>query len=173
MLLRKFSLVALVALAIGGFNTLTASDANAQASDTQSANINAQINNPIVLNWVQDMDFGEAAPSTVATTVIIAADGTVSGDAIGKAGTPQEARFSISGLPTQTYAVTLPAVPVVLSDGGTNNMNVTGFIHDASGTLPAVGAQPEGFGVGATLNIGADQAAGSYAGSFNVTVAYN
>lgn len=170
MLFRKFSLIALVAMAIGGFSTLTASDANAQATDTTSANINAVINNPIELLWVQDMDFGEAAPSTGATTVTIAADGTVGGDAIGKAGSPQEARFSVSGLAGQTYAIDLPTVPETLTSGAGDTMTVSGFVSDADGVATALAKE---FGVGATLNIGAEQAAGSYSGSFNVTVSYN
>jgi hypothetical protein len=173
MLLRKFSIIALVAMAIGGFTALASSDASAQASDTGSANINATINNPIVLNWVQDMDFGEAAPSTGATTVILAADGTVTGTAIGKAGAPQEARFSVSGLPTQTYAVALPDDVTVTLAGPGDPMTVTGFSHDATGTLTSAATQPDEFGVGATLNINAEQLAGSYSGSFDVTVNYN
>jgi hypothetical protein len=170
MLFRKFFLIALVAMAIGGFSTLTASNANAQATSMKSANISALINNPIELLWVQDLDFGEAAPSTAATTVSISAAGVVGGDAIGKAGAPQEARFSVSGLAGQAYTIDLPTVPETLTSGGGDTMTVSGFVSDADGVATALAKE---FGVGATLNIGADQAAGSYSGSFDVTVSYN
>ena len=173
MFLRKFYVLAVLAVAVTGFG---ASDASAQATDTKSANINALINNPIALNWVQDMDFGEAAPSTTATTVVLNPDGTIdaTSTAIGtNAALAQEARFTVSGLPSQAYTVALPDdVTVVLTGPGTD-MAVTGFTHDATGTLSSAATQPDGFGVGATLNINAEQAAGSYSGSFDVTVSYN
>jgi hypothetical protein len=50
-------------------------------------------------------------------------------------------------------------------------MQLTAFTHNASGTF---GASPETFQVGATLNVGANQAAGNYVSDvFDVTVAYN
>ena len=173
MFLRKFYVLAVLAVAVTGFG---ASDANAQATATNSANINALINNPIALNWVQDMDFGEAAPSTVATTIIVKPDGTIdpASTAIGtNAALVKPAQFSVSGLANQAYTVTLPDdVTVVLAGPGTS-MPVTGFSHNATGTLSSAATQPDVFGVGATLNINADQTAGSYSGSFNVTVSYN
>jgi len=164
MLLRKFSFIALVAMAIGGFSA----NANAQASATQSANINALINNPIALTKNADLDFGSAAPSTGATTVVISPAGAVSGDAIGKGGSPTAAGFTVTGLAGQSYAITLPA-SATLSDG-TNSMTVNGFNDNATNVLTA---GSETFGVGATLNIGANQTAGTYTGTFDVTVAYN
>lgn len=174
MLLRKFSLVALVALAIGGLTALTASDANAQASDTQSANINALINNPIVLANTSDLEFGTITPSTVATTVIIDPTGTVNGasTAIGLGGVPTAAGFDVSGLSNQTYAVTLPTNGTITLAGPGTAMAVDDFLDDATGTI-SPGGGPDSFGVGATLTVGANQAAGAYTGSFDVTVSYN
>ena len=174
MLLRKFSLVALVALAIGGFNTLTASDANAQASDTQSANINAQINNPIVLANTSALDFGTITPSVGATIVVIDPAGTVNGatTAIGLGGTPTAAGFTVSGLSNQTYAVVLPTNGTITLAGPGTPMAVDDFLDNATGTISG-GGGPDAFGVGATLTVGANQTSGSYSGSFDVTVSYN
>lgn len=168
MLLRKFSLIALIAMAIGGFTALTASDASAQASATQSANINALINNPIALTKNTDLDFGSAAPSTAATTVVIDPAGVQSGTAIGQAGATSAATFTVTGLAAQSYAITLPASASITD--GTNTMTVDTFTENATNVLTG---GTENFGVGATLNIGANQAAGAYAGTFDVTVAYN
>ncbi len=175
MLFRKFSIVALVAMAIGSFTALTAADANAQASATQSANINALINNPLVLAKTGDMNFGEIAPSTAATTVIIDPDGGVNGasTAIGLGGTPTAADFEVSGLPGQTYSVTLPVNGSIVLTGPGTDMAVDDFTHDASGSLSGAGSQPNAFGVGATLTVGANQTAGAYSGSFDVTLSYN
>ena len=52
-------------------------------------------------------------------------------------------------------------------------MTVDTFNHDAGATpsLPPGGS--ETFNVGATLNVGATQASGTYSGTFAVTVNYN
>jgi hypothetical protein len=172
MFLRKFSLVALIAIAIGGFTTLTASDAYAQASDTQSANINALINNPIVLANTAGLDFGSITPSVASTTVIISPAGAVSGTAIGLGGAPAAAGFTVAGLANQTYAVTLPADGTIFLTGPGANMAVDTFTDDATGTITP-GGGPDAFGVGATLTVGANQTSGAYTGSFDVTVSYN
>ena len=171
---RNFSIVAMVAMAIGSFTALTASDANAQASDTQSANINALIANPIVLAKTADLDFGSITPSTGATTVIIDPDGTVNAasTAIGLGGAPTAAGFTVAGLSLQTFAVTLPADGTITLAGPGTAMPVDTFTTDAAAAISA-GGGPDPFGVGATLTVGADQAASAYSGSFNVTVSYN
>lgn len=173
MFIKKFSLVAMVAMAIGGLTVLTATDANAQASSTAAANVNATINNPIVLTNTADLSFGSAAPSVAASTIIVDTTGGVSGTAIGLGGTPTAAGFTVSGLPNQTYAVTLPTDTDVVLTGPGTDMTVTSFNHDATGTLSSAATQPDAFGVGATLNINANQTSGAYSGSFSVTVAYN
>jgi hypothetical protein len=174
MLFRKLSIIALVAMAIGGFTALTASDANAQASATQSANINALINNPIVLAKTADMDFGSITPSTGATTVIIDPAGTVNGasTAIGLGGVPAAAGFTVSGLSNQAFTVTLPADGTIVLTGPGTDMAVDAFTTDAAASISA-GGGPDAFGVGATLTVGANQTAGAYVGSFDVTVSYN
>ena len=51
-------------------------------------------------------------------------------------------------------------------------MGVDAFNHDAGGTPTLVGGS-DTFNVGATLNVGAAQAADTYSGTFAVTVNYN
>jgi len=55
--------------------------------------------------------------------------------------------------------------------GGTNNMTVDGFNHDAGGT-PALTAGSDTFNVGATLNISGSQVPNAYAGTYSLTVNY-
>lgn len=178
MLLRKFSLVALVALAIGGITALKSSDANAQASDTATANINAIIANPIVLTKTADLNFATITPGLASSTVIIDPAGTVNAasTAIGLSGTPTAAGFTVSGLPLQAYAVVLPVNGATLLVDGAGvgaDMAVNDFTHNATLALTSAGTQPDAFGVGATLVVGANQTAGTYSGSFDVTVSYN
>jgi hypothetical protein len=51
-------------------------------------------------------------------------------------------------------------------------MNLTDFVHDA-GIAPALVGGTNTFQVGATLNVGINQAAGVYTATFPVTVNYN
>jgi len=84
------------------------------------------------------------------------------------------AQFTVSGVPTFTYAITLPANnTVVLSDGKSHSMAVNGFISypGATGTLSISSTQS--LSVGATLAVGNAQPPGSYSGEFPVTINYN
>lgn len=171
MLLRKFTFMTLVAMAIGGFTALTASNANAQATaGPATANINALINNPITLAKTADLDFGSAAPSTAATTIIVdPTTGAQTGSAIGLGGATTAAGFTVTGLANQAFSVTLPADGTVTLAGPGAPMAVNTFLDDAPATITAGSVS---FGVGATLTVGANQTAGGYTGTFDVTVSY-
>jgi hypothetical protein len=88
-------------------------------------------------------------------------------------GTWSAASFSVTGDPSATYAITLPANGAVALTSGANTMAVNAFTSSpaSTGQLGAGGSQT--LGVGATLSVGNNQAAGSYSGSFVVTVEYN
>lgn len=84
------------------------------------------------------------------------------------------AQFTVSGDAEFTYAITLPADgTATLSDGAGHSMNVNSFTSSPSltGQLSFAGSQQ--LSVGATLNVGNNQPAGGYSGSFIVTVDYN
>ncbi len=51
-------------------------------------------------------------------------------------------------------------------------MTIDTFNHDA-GATPTLAGGSDTFNVGATLHVGATQAAGTYSGTFSVTVNYN
>lgn len=173
---RKILFSALGAIAIVAFAGFTASDVRAQASATDTANITALISNPVTLTKTGDLDFGEISPSTGSTTVVVTtASATTGSTASLVGGTPAAASFDVGGLASRTYSITLPADgTVTIDDAGAGvAMDVDGFNHDAGG-LPALDVGgADSFNVGATLTVGADQLAGSYTGSFDVTVDYN
>ncbi len=58
-----------------------------------------------------------------------------------------------------------------MSSGG-NTMTVDTFTDDTP-MNPNLSAGDDTFSVGATLNVGATQASGTYSGTFDVTVIYN
>ena len=77
----------------------------------------------------------------------------------------------MTGIPGAPYAVTLPN-SVTISNG-TETMTVSNFNRSGAAQLLLDAAGNGTFNVGARLNVGTNQPAGTYAGTFNVTVNYN
>lgn len=154
------------------------STASAQASASASAS--ATIVTPISIAKTADMDFGNAAVNASAIgTVVLAPAGTrtATGGVTLPAtvGTPAAAAFTVSGQAGYTYAITLPASPITLTDAANNSMTAGTFtsVPAATGTLSSGGTQT--LTVGATLEVAAGQAAGVYSTTtdFDVVVNYN
>jgi hypothetical protein len=83
------------------------------------------------------------------------------------------AQFSVQGAPNVVYAITLPADNTVLmSDGAGHSMSVRAFVSNLNGTNILSKNGSGRFNVGATLSVGAQQAKGSYTGTFSVIVNY-
>jgi len=87
-------------------------------------------------------------------------------------GTVTAASFTVTGQGAYTYAITLPATVTLTS--GVNTMTATTFTSTPSAT-GALTAGTQTLNVGATLNVAAAQAAGTYVSGtpFSVTVNYN
>lgn len=92
---------------------------------------------------------------------------------LSQGGQASRAQFSVHGKANATYAITLPSDnTVVMSDGKGHSMTVKSFSSDLGG-LNILNKNGNGqFNVGATLNVSAMQARGSYTGTFNVIVNY-
>jgi hypothetical protein len=170
--ITKFFAIAIVMVAFS-VNTF------AQVSAT--ANASATIITPITITRVNHMNFGNVAPSGVAGTVVLSpAGGRVATNctvyAGAAAGTVTAASFTVSGMAAYTYSILLPAAATTITGAGLP-MTVDIFTSTptvaAGGTLDGTGNQT--LLVGATLNVGANQAAGLYTSGtpFTVTVNYN
>jgi spore coat protein U-like protein len=84
------------------------------------------------------------------------------------------AQFTVSGDPNATYTIQLPGNDVVSLTESGNGMFVNNFTSTPSGAGGQLGAGgSQALSVGGTLNVGSDQAPGSYSGTFSVTVSYN
>jgi len=154
------------ALALSVSKTALAVDATGDSSATVVA--------PITLAQATAMNFGSIAPTTSAGTVVLSTAGARANSNVDllTGGTIAAATFNVTGGNSAAYSITLPASAVTLT-AGANTMTVDTFNHDAGGT-PAVGAGgTDSFNIGSTLNVGASQAAGSYSGTYQVTVSYN
>lgn len=143
-------------------------------SESASSDANATVISPIQISNVQSLEFGNIIADSDGGTVSVATDGTPSYVGISApsvTGTIQQSVFNVVGLEDATYDITLPT-SITLDDGNSNTMLVDNFVSDPSVTGVLTGGS-QNLNVGATLNVGSNQVAGSYSGSFNVTVAYN
>jgi uncharacterized protein DUF4402 len=164
----------LIATALVLIASTSASFAQSSATSTATATIVT----PISITKTVDMNFGNVAVQTsTGGTVVLTPAGvrsTTGGVTLpASVGTVAAASFTVNGQGAYTYAITLPSSAVTLTSGS-NNMTADTFTStpNATGTLTA-GTQT--LTVGATLNVGAAQAAGVYVSGtpFTVTVNYN
>ncbi len=152
-------------------------NAEGPASASASASANATIITPIAIAQVADLNFGNIVAGTATGTVTVDTGGnrtSSTGITLPNAtlGTVNAAEFTVTGLADATYAITLPGSIDISTTGG-ETMTVTGFTSNPSGTGTLAANGEQTLSVGATLNVGENQAAGDYTGTFNVTVAYN
>jgi hypothetical protein len=167
----------------------SATGAMAQSSATGTGTATANVIRPITITAARDLAFGNVAPGAAVGTLVVAGTAAGAQSVTGgvtqpgsQKGTVTSAQFTVAGEGSFTYTLTIPVAPVTISDGAPtpNTMTVGTFTADVStvagsgllsGAAGAAGSQT--VSVGGTLNVGANQAAGSYTGSFSVTVAYN
>jgi len=169
------SIKKLVFIAIG----VIAFSANSFGQATAAATATATIVTPIAISKTVDMNFGNVA--VIASGTVVLAPGSTRSATGGVTlpnvtGTVAAASFNVTGQGNYTYSITLPSSAYTITDLASNTMTVTNFVSNptvgSGGTLSS-GAQT--LTVGATLNVGAAQVAGTYTNStgFNVTVNYN
>ena len=151
--------------------------ANAQTGVSASAATSATIITPIAISKTADMSFGNIAINNNAGTVVLAPAGTRSATGgvtlPSTTGSISAASFSVTGASGYTFSITLPS-SVTLTGSESGSMVVNSFTStpSSSGTLSGGAATVL---VGATLNLEASQAAGTYtnASDLVVTVNYN
>ncbi len=163
------------ALAVGAIGLVAVLPSSAQAADG-TATASATIATAISIANVADMNFGTIAEAG-AGTVVLATDGSRSvtgGVSTLASGPGAAADFIVTGQPSATYAITLPASVSLTGPGPAMTADTFVSSPTPTGTLSA-GPGTETVLVGATLNVAAGQTAGAYStdSTFNVTVNYN
>ena len=169
MINNKLLVAAGVATLSAGFFSTTVT----AATDTANASVTILAPITITADVADEMDFGDVSPDTVATTVVLTPGGAVSSpDGAGIfGGTPNGGNFDITGAGNLAYDITLPLNGVVTLAGPGAAMSVDSFT-DSAGGASALAAGVDTFDVGATLTINANQTAGGYSGTYDVTVNY-
>jgi len=163
----KFLAIAVVILAFSGA-------ANAQTV-TATSPAAAMIVAPLTITNNAGLHFGTIMRGTTAGTVTVETDGdrTFTGGVTLSPINPVHtvATFTIEGEAGRAYTIALPTTVNITGAG--DPMVVGTFLSDpAAGTYTPVGVSTT-LSVGATLSVAADQAAGIYNGTFDVSVNYN
>lgn len=148
------------------------------AQATASATASATVITPIAIAKTVDMNFGNVAVQAgTGGTVVLTPAGvrTVTGGVTlpSVTGTVTAASFTVTGSGTSTYSITLPGAATTLSSG-INTMTCNTFTSTPTPTGALTGGT-QTLTVGATLNVAAAQAPGTYLSGtpFDVTVNYN
>ncbi len=121
---------------------------------------------PIKVRSVSDMDFG-ISPQGDGSKVVSA----------GTTETATNASFRVTGDNNSAYSIVLPSSPITMTTNG-NGIKTIGVSNFLSFPTPSTGGQLNGAGeqmiyVGATRDaLNPAQKAGSYSGTFSVTVVY-
>lgn len=138
---------------------------------TASANADAVILAPLTVTNTDNLDFGTIAVNG-AGTVSIAADGSARNCSANLvcSGTYSEASFDIDGAPSVNVSIGYSGITTLTS--GANSMVLSNLSNTAGGTLALDGSGEGSVGVGGDLAVAANQAAGTYQGTFNVVVLY-
>lgn len=156
------------ALVIFTFASVTVNAQNVAEAESEAA---ATIVTPISIANTVGLNFGNVAAGSAAGTVVLSPAGVRTESNVilpSIPGTVSAASFTVTGLSGATYVLTLPTSATITA--GSNNMTINAFTDNASEVLTG---GTETFQVGATLNVDADQPAGIYEGTFDVTVDYN
>lgn len=169
------------AILFAGLFLMTFAFQSVNAQNTASSSASAEIMTTLKIVKDVDLDFKNLAPSNLAGVVTMTSTGVRTGDAnatpVG-AGNGDAAKFTITGVGSEAIEVTMaPATGVFNVTGPGDPMQVTLDATDVAtmnglAILPAVGSQELLFG--ASIAVGANQAAGTYtnASAFTLTVIY-
>ena len=152
-----------------------AAAAAAPVPATANAKGTATVLKPLSVVKKADLDFGELIVSGAGTAVIDPTAGTLTTTgAVVKVGTTAHAAtFTTTGSKNSVVHIRLPSASTTLTRvGGGGTMTVSNWTLDGSTNRKIPLTRAFDFSVGGTLNVGANQLDGDYAGTFTITVEY-
>lgn len=131
---------------------------------------------PLEIVKNRDLDFGNVGTTAAAGTVVINPEtDTISstGGASLLGGTPHAAQFTGAAKGNSVVIIRIPKQPVTLTRvGGTQTMIADNFTLQGLDKRAVAARVAFDFRVGATLNVNANQAEGTYVGTFDVSIQY-
>ena len=165
-----------IAILFSGVSVMSSAQ---NTATSESVNAAANIISPLGITSTGSLNFGTLVSMATSYTATVGTDAnrTLSNDNAAKVGgiasTVTVPTFNVTGDSNAKFSITLPVSTslTTTSGGETATMTVDNFVHNA-GISPKLDSGAASFKVGATLNVGNAQKAGSYTGTFTVTVAY-
>lgn len=145
------------------------------APATQSSTSQAAILSPLGVVKQSDLDFGELVVSGAGTAIIDPVSGamTTSATLVPVAAKYHPAKFTGTGSKNSVVHIRVPTGSIALTRvGGTETVTVSNWTLDGSSNRRIPPNDIFDFAVGATLSVASGQAAGTYQGTFDVTVQY-
>ena len=146
------------------------------SATTQSASINASVSKPLVVTKLQDLDLG-----TVTLGPGVWSNATVSLSRAGVfscsnanvicTGVTNVTKYNVQGSNNQTVRISAPNVTMINQSDATKTLTL---ITDAPASvlLTSSGHPGVDFSIGGSVALSSTTAAGTYVGTFNVTVDY-
>jgi fructose-specific component phosphotransferase system IIB-like protein len=134
---------------------------------TTTGDARVLIVSPLTLAQNQSLNFGIVAPDSASSSTVDQ-DGTVVGNASYISGA-QKAVFDVTGYLNSAYTVAIDSSVVLAS----SEDKMEADLAVVGGTSRNLSDGKGSFDVNGTLTIAASQAAGTYTGTYNVTVNYN
>jgi spore coat protein U-like protein len=143
---------------------------------TQSASVTANAVKPLVISKLQDLDFGSVTlgPGTWSNaSVSLSQSGAFSCTSTNVvcSGVTSVAQYNVQGSNKQTVRISAPNVTLVNQSDPTKTLTL---VTDAPATilLTSSGIPGTNFSIGGSVTLSSTTAAGTYSGTFNVTVDY-
>ena len=144
----------------------------ANAAPTLSANASATVVAAMSISESTAMQFGYFSSAGSAGTITQAGAVTGGVTAVASGVTRSGGIFEVSGTGNASYTLTLPATTSLTRSGGSETMDVT--LTFASGTSArSLTSGTENVTINGSLTVSASQLAGSYTGTYLMSVAYN
>jgi hypothetical protein len=143
---------------------------------TQLAGVSANVTKPLILTMLQDLDLGTVTlgPGTWSNaTVSISKAGvfTCTSTNVTCSGATKVAQYNVSGTNNQTVYISAPNVTLVNQADPTQTLTL---VTDSPGSVILTNSGPPGtnFSIGGSITLDSTTNAGTYTGTFNVTVNY-
>jgi len=151
-------------------------DAAPVSAATNIVQVQASVTKPLTLAWIQDLDLGSITigPGTWSNaTVSISRTGMFScaNANVTCSGSTQAATYNVTGNNNDVVRINVPNVTLVNQSDPTKTLTLV-VDSPTSITLNNSGKPGSNFSIGGSITLNSSTAAGTYAGTFNVTINY-
>lgn len=143
---------------------------------TQTAQVSANVLKPLIVAKLQDLDLGTVTlgPGTWSNAKVALTQAgafTCAASNVTCTGATKVAQYNVEGSGHQTVRITAPNVTMVNQSDSSKTLTL---VVDSPTTLLLANSGPPGtnFSIGGSISLSSSTAAGTYVGTFNVTVDY-